>query len=587
MSDSVSERSGPRSPGESLFRPSTPPPTDDIPESPRTPTTPTRWKRKSKQNLKQEDPELEPSYWTLPNKGQIFLLVICRITEPLAYASISPYIYYMIRDFGYTDPSHISVLVTLVTTSFSFGQAVSAVHWGKFADIRGRKPALLLGLLGTAISILIFGTATNIYWAMAGRMMSGLLNGNIGVMRTMVAEFIGDKKQYQTRAFAILPITMNVGTIVGPMIGGLLADPATNYPWLFGDSQFLKKYPYILPNLFPIPFIVVALCSSVLFIEETLDTHQALMPRATDRGLQLGNAIKCWLRRRNHDYEPIEDSNFGTIGSTDSDDELILSELEEDEFSEDESLGIIASSTPQVKTSEPVDEPVDRSLKAILTKPVRITLACYIILMLHCPTFMQLLPLFLSTPRMDDKGNHTNPIMFNGGLGLKTSEIGLIISVLGCVGVSLQLMVYPRLAAYFGNARLHRIALTVFPASYFLMPYLSFIPASPEILATLGTIALATVVILGRTFAIPPMTILITNAAPSKRVLGTVHGLTHSVTSTARCVGPFILGNLYSLGVRVNMISLAWWIMAVIVIVENFVARDLKEWGTVEGDWTA
>ena len=41
----------------------------------------------------------------------------------------------------------------------------------------------------------------------------------------------------------------NIGVIVGPIMGGLLADPAGNYPSLFGDIAWMKKYPYALPNL--------------------------------------------------------------------------------------------------------------------------------------------------------------------------------------------------------------------------------------------------------------------------------------------------------------------------------------------------
>lgn len=54
--------------------------------------------------------------------------------------------------------------------------------------------------------------------ALAFRFLGGMLNGNVGVMRTMVSEMIREKK-YQSRAFMILPMTANIGTIIGPMIG--------------------------------------------------------------------------------------------------------------------------------------------------------------------------------------------------------------------------------------------------------------------------------------------------------------------------------------------------------------------------------
>lgn len=525
-----------------------------------------------------ESQEEKPSFWTLPNKDQIFYLVICRVVEPLAYSSIAPYIYYMVRDFGYDDPSEIAVFVTLIMTSFSLGQAVTAVSWGRFSDSKGRKPSLLLGLVGTAFSIILFGTATNVYVAMLGRFLSGALNGNIGVLRTMLAELVGDRKEYQTRAFAILPITFNIGTIVGPMIGGLLADPAGNYPGLFGWSTLLRKYPYLLPNLFPLPFIVVSFLSTLFFVHETSTMPGAWLPTHRDPGLALGLRVKRYFLSRRDGYESIPN----TADGEEAVDPLIqepqdalpveLGDEGESHHSQSEVTEAVTSSEHSTnKHSRP-------SIRSVLTQPVKVTLAAYVIIMLHSPSFMQLFPLFLSTPRQG-KEAHENLLFFNGGLGMKTSEIGMIISVMGVSAVILQLMVYPRLASYIGVAKLHKITILVYLPTYFLIPFLSFLPVEPESLTFFTATALAGLYLMGRTFAIPPMTVLITNASPSRRVLGTVHGLCHSVTSVARTAGPFVLGSIYSLGVKWNMIGLAWWVMSLIVVVEIFVASQLREWG--------
>lgn len=541
----------------------------------------------------------EPSYWNIPHREQIAFLVICRITEPLAYASIGPYVYYMVRDFGYEEPATISALVTIVTSMFAFGQALTGVFWGRFADTRGRKPALLLGLLGTCASVLTFGTAKNIYIAILGRFLAGVLNGNVGVLRTMVAEFIGDKTEYQTRAFAILPITQNVGTIVGPMIGGLLADPVHNYPDWFGNSKFLTKYPYILPNLIPLPFLALALMSTALFVEETLETPKAWLHKRSDPGLRLGNLIKRSFTSRHQQQHHHQGHEYSAIRSVDEDEQqetgsdVDLYDYDSPEASPQFHLRhpsnrfSDSTSRPSIDSLKSNDDiifntvtPVKPSIKDVLTRPIKITLSAYAILMLHAPTFNQLLPLFLSTPRMP--GQHTNPLFFNGGLEMSTKQIGIIVSMLGAVGIVLQLTAYPRLAGYLGNAKLHRMSLLVFPPLYFVIPYLSFLPERPKALAMVVVTPLAAIVILGRTFSMPPMTILITNATPARTILGTVHGFTHSVTSMSRTVGPFLIGNLYSIGVRIGMINLAWWVMVVIVIIENIVATQLEEWNCLD-----
>jgi MFS family permease len=64
------------------------------------------------------------------------------------------------------------------------------VLWGTISDRYGRKPIVLSGLIGVALSSLTFGLAKNYWLALAARAIGGLLNGNVSVMQTMVAEMV-------------------------------------------------------------------------------------------------------------------------------------------------------------------------------------------------------------------------------------------------------------------------------------------------------------------------------------------------------------------------------------------------------------
>lgn len=64
------------------------------------------------------------------------------------------------------------------------------MYWGGLSDRVGRKPVLLVGCAGTILSLILVGFASNIWIALAGRAIGGFLNGNIGVIQTMVAELV-------------------------------------------------------------------------------------------------------------------------------------------------------------------------------------------------------------------------------------------------------------------------------------------------------------------------------------------------------------------------------------------------------------
>ena len=92
--------------------------------------------------------------------------------------SIFPYAYYMIQSYNITsDVNLIAVYVGLVTSAFAFAEFSSGMLWGRISDRIGRKPVLLLGLAGTALSMISFGFAKSLPAALLARALGGVLNG--------------------------------------------------------------------------------------------------------------------------------------------------------------------------------------------------------------------------------------------------------------------------------------------------------------------------------------------------------------------------------------------------------------------------
>jgi MFS family permease len=115
------------------------------------------------------------------------LKAICRLAEPVAFTSIVAYNYVFVQDLRPGDENP-AFYAGLLISAFALAEAAAAMPWGTVSDWYGRKPVVLFGLAGVALSNLIFGFATNYWVAFGARVIGGALNGNVAVMQTMVAE---------------------------------------------------------------------------------------------------------------------------------------------------------------------------------------------------------------------------------------------------------------------------------------------------------------------------------------------------------------------------------------------------------------
>ncbi|KAJ1825460.1 hypothetical protein LPJ56_002656 [Coemansia sp. RSA 2599] len=95
----------------------------------------------------------------------------------------------MVKDFGVAEsPKDIAFYAGLLFTSFSICQTIMVMHWGRLSDRIGRKPVIMIGLVGNLISSVLLGTSKTFKAAIIARSFNGLMAGTISVVKSVVSE---------------------------------------------------------------------------------------------------------------------------------------------------------------------------------------------------------------------------------------------------------------------------------------------------------------------------------------------------------------------------------------------------------------
>jgi DHA1 family tetracycline resistance protein-like MFS transporter len=141
-------------------------------------------------------------------------------------------------------------LLGLLLAVYSFGQFIAAPIIGQFSDKFGRKRILMFAILGTAIGHALFAVAIlfrNIPLLFAARLFAGIAGGNIVVAQAAIADITTPENR--AKNFGLIGAAFGLGFIVGPFIGGKLADP-TILPWFNATVPFLFASALSLVNAY-------------------------------------------------------------------------------------------------------------------------------------------------------------------------------------------------------------------------------------------------------------------------------------------------------------------------------------------------
>ncbi|KAE9448091.1 hypothetical protein C3L33_20011, partial [Rhododendron williamsianum] len=367
----------------------------------------------------------------------IWIVVLCTGKFSLPISSLFPFLYFMIRDFKVAETEEeIGYYAGYVGSSFMLGRALTSVLWGLVADRYGRKPVIIIGTSAVVIFNTLFGLSVNYWMAISTRFLLGSLNGLLGPVKAYASEIF--RPEYQALGISSVSTSWGIGLIIGPALGGFLAQPAEKYPAIFSkDSVFGSVFISQHSNLYcRFPYFLPCLCISLFALMVTIVTFWLPVGFNNNLNPSLLNSSFMILETLHIHKEPCEDSVVAV--------EAVSRGSSEKEITQD------------FEGREP-----DSKKSLIKNWPLMSSIIVYCIFSLHATAYSEIFSLWAESPRKD------------GGLSYSTDNVGVVLAVSGLGLLVFQLSLYPIAEKILGPIMVARICGVRNQSSY-LYVFLAF-----------------------------------------------------------------------------------------------------------------
>ncbi|EFQ36715.1 major facilitator superfamily transporter [Colletotrichum graminicola M1.001] len=503
----------------------------------------------------------ERSSWrTMPHKDQLIVLGLSRLAEPLTRTSFGTYIYYQIQSWDPTlSSAGIVRQAAWLQTALTTMVMLVSLPISRLADSPrvGRKGVLLmnLGVLGT--STICFGFTRSFTQALMLRILEGTFSGGTVVVRTMIPEIVPGKK-HRVKAFLMLPLAFNVGSLIGPPIAGLLVEYARSHA---AENEFLARWTYAPPMLMTGIVILLSFLAVFFLLEETLPA----LADQSDAGIRIKKTIvNLWHSERPRKMGKVHYEAWDARASDESQDLDPL--LPEGDSGEAQDGTAAAAPDNAAKPLHSGKIP----LRKALTANVLLATSCQAILDGLTAAYNTLWPLFLSDPPsstdiglLSGEGapSAPSPLRFSGGAGLKPSQIALTLMILAVAALPLQIFVYPCVSYKLKPIGTLRCFLWCLALAFAITPLIAVTVKTPFFM-WLIIVAVQLLMVLTAAMVVPSATLMTNNSAPSPAALAATHGLSVTLSAMARTICPLAAGHVYAASQAHQNGGLAWWLMA-------------------------
>src|SRR5215212_11741592 len=167
-----------------------------------------------------------------PSNAALGLIFAILLLDVVGISMLYPIAAYLVLRY-----SDNALMVTLLTVIYAAAQFVAAPVLGKLGDRYGRRPVLLVSLLGSAIGYVIFGLGGALWILFLSRLIDGITAGN----QSVAAAYIADISLPEVRAknFTLIGMAWGIGLVIGPAAGAALGQWRLDAPALLAAGLSL------------------------------------------------------------------------------------------------------------------------------------------------------------------------------------------------------------------------------------------------------------------------------------------------------------------------------------------------------------
>ncbi|KAF8509541.1 MFS general substrate transporter [Gautieria morchelliformis] len=464
-------------------------------------------------------------------KLQLAAVCLVRLADPLTFTQIFPYVNEMMRDLGVArTPSQVGFYSGLVESVFAVSQLLTIYPCARLSDVIGRRPVILVGIVGLALATFVFGLSKSFVAVLVTRCLAGALAGNVATIHAVLAE-ITDMSNVAV-AFPVYGLCWPVGSIIGPLVGGTFSHPAAQFA-VFKKIPFFTVYPYFLPCLICGLIALGGAALGYFYLEETLPSKRRELIGEGPSPDRIDTTKAYGTVNRTHAHQVAFENTS-------------------------DSHGFSSSTDAEVGVCTLLAIPVVRAL-AISS----------LALSFVSGTFDVVFVLFCYSP------------ITTGGLGYSATKIGYALAIAGTSAALFQLLVLPILLRRVAAVTAYKLCMKLWPVAFLMFPLLNVLAraglevedvnTAGEVLKPAYTAAvwvgiglcLATTRIANLAFSLSM--ILVKDTSPTPSALGAANGLAQFSMCIARAVAPAFVSALFAVSVDNHILGSYLWVCVMVL----------------------